>query len=72
MIDIDHFKRINDDHGHDMGDKAICAVAQELMVGEALVGRLGGEEFAVLLRRPGPRGGRKTVPMIFGESLPAL
>jgi diguanylate cyclase (GGDEF)-like protein len=48
MIDIDHFKRINDDYGHDMGDQAICAVAQELMVGEALVGRLGGEEFAVL------------------------
>jgi len=48
MIDIDHFKRINDDHGHDMGDRAICAVAQELMVEGALVGRLGGEEFAVL------------------------
>jgi len=48
MVDIDHFKRINDDHGHDIGDQAICAVAQELMVEGALVGRLGGEEFAVL------------------------
>jgi two-component system cell cycle response regulator len=48
MVDIDHFKQVNDVHGHDMGDRAICAVSQELMVEGALVGRLGGEEFAVL------------------------
>jgi two-component system, cell cycle response regulator len=49
MIDIDHFKLINDVHGHEAGDHAICAVAHELMVERALVGRIGGEEFAVLL-----------------------
>ena len=49
MVDIDHFKCINDTHGHETGDRAICAVANELMVERALVGRIGGEEFAVLL-----------------------
>lgn len=49
MADIDHFKRINDTHGHDAGDKAIFAVAHELMSGQWHAGRLGGEEFALLL-----------------------
>ena len=49
MADIDHFKRINDSHGHDAGDKAIFAVAHELMSGNWHAGRLGGEEFALLL-----------------------
>jgi diguanylate cyclase (GGDEF)-like protein len=49
MVDIDHFKRINDAHGHEAGDNAICAVANELMRECELVGRLGGEEFAVML-----------------------
>ncbi len=51
MVDIDHFKDVNDLHGHDVGDDAICAVAHELMIGRAVVGRLGGEEFALLLDR---------------------
>ena len=49
VFDIDHFKRINDIYGHDMGDRAICAVAAEAAVESAIVGRLGGEEFAILL-----------------------
>jgi len=49
MADIDHFKLINDGHGHDAGDKAIFAVAHELMGGNWCAGRLGGEEFALLL-----------------------
>jgi diguanylate cyclase (GGDEF)-like protein len=54
MADIDHFKRINDVHGHDAGDKAIFAVAHELMSGCWHAGRLGGEEFALLLEGRGP------------------
>ena len=54
MIDIDHFKKINDAHGHDVGDDAICAVAREAMLERAIIGRLGGEEFAMLLDRALP------------------
>jgi diguanylate cyclase (GGDEF)-like protein len=53
MADIDYFKRVNDCHGHDAGDKAIFAVAQELMTGNWHAGRLGGEEFALLLEGRG-------------------
>jgi diguanylate cyclase (GGDEF)-like protein len=50
MLDIDHFKRINDVYGHDIGDAAIRGVtAQAANTPNAIVGRLGGEEFAVLL-----------------------
>ncbi|MER2268050.1 GGDEF domain-containing protein [Methylobacterium oxalidis] len=48
LVDIDHFKRINDEHGHDVGDAAIQAVAR-LLGGEGIAGRLGGEEFALAL-----------------------
>jgi len=52
MIDIDHFKRFNDDFGHDAGDMVMRHVAEMMMIavdglGEAY--RFGGEEFAVLL-----------------------
>ncbi|RVU13909.1 GGDEF domain-containing response regulator [Methylobacterium oryzihabitans] len=50
LADIDHFKAINDLHGHDVGDVAIKGVAGALATEPgALVGRIGGEEFAVAL-----------------------
>jgi len=49
MLDIDHFKRINDLFGHDVGDQAIAAVAKAAGTEGAVIGRLGGEEFAMLL-----------------------
>lgn len=50
MIDLDHFKQINDQHGHDRGDAVLLAMAQCLQQhAPGLAGRLGGEEFAILL-----------------------
>ena len=52
MLDIDHFKQVNDGYGHAVGDivlkELLVSVAQEMRK-EDMVGRLGGEEFAVLL-----------------------
>ena len=53
MIDIDHFKTINDTHGHPTGDEVIKRIATLLKQYESphcLVSRLGGEEFAVAIR----------------------
>jgi diguanylate cyclase (GGDEF)-like protein len=50
MFDIDHFKRVNDLYGHDVGDQVIAAVAKAAATEGAIIGRLGGEEFAMLLR----------------------
>ncbi|MEO7916880.1 MAG: diguanylate cyclase [Dokdonella sp.] len=52
MIDIDHFKTINDQHGHDAGDRTLVAVAErlrELARADDLIARWGGEEFVILL-----------------------
>ncbi|MCB1894006.1 MAG: PAS domain S-box protein [Zoogloeaceae bacterium] len=52
MIDVDHFKRINDTHGHAIGDAVLvhlCALAGEQLRRTDVFARLGGEEFAFLL-----------------------
>lgn len=50
MLDLDHFKSINDDYGHATGDAALIAFGRALNQAfpDALVGRLGGEEFAIV------------------------
>jgi diguanylate cyclase (GGDEF)-like protein len=58
LIDVDHFKRINDSHGHAAGDEVIQAIAGLLEHGvrrSDLVGRLGGDEFALLLATTAPQ-----------------
>ena len=51
LLDLDHFKAVNDGFGHDAGDRVLFAVAAALraLSGEAIVGRLGGEEFGVVV-----------------------
>jgi two-component system, cell cycle response regulator len=49
MIDVDHFKQINDTYGHGGGDDVLRALARELQKHNSTLGRLGGEEFAMLL-----------------------
>lgn len=52
MIDIDHFKQVNDTHGHPMGDQVIQALARLLMQRlrhSDVIGRYGGEEFTIIL-----------------------
>lgn len=52
MIDLDHFKRVNDTHGHAMGDRLLrrfAVRARELLREIDVLGRIGGEEFAIIL-----------------------
>jgi diguanylate cyclase (GGDEF)-like protein/PAS domain S-box-containing protein len=53
LIDVDHFKTINDTHGHPAGDAALVEIARRLLAGTRegdVVGRLSGDEFAILFR----------------------
>ena len=61
MIDVDHFKRINDEHGHGVGDDVLQAIARtiENVCRETDISfRYGGEEFVVLLRKTNDSGAR--------------
>jgi diguanylate cyclase (GGDEF)-like protein len=49
MFDVDHFKRINDSHGHEIGDQVLTAVGAEAKLIDGKAGRLGGEEFCLLI-----------------------
>ncbi len=56
LVDVDHFKRVNDTHGHDVGDEVLIAVADALRRAAPTPGevyRLGGEEFLVVLESRG-------------------
>ena len=58
ILDIDHFKRVNDRFGHPAGDevlKAVVGVCEDQLEGSAWFGRIGGEEFAILLPEIGER-----------------
>lgn len=57
LLDVDHFKRINDERGHQAGDEALRQVAgrlRQVVRQEGFVARYGGEEFAVILGQASP------------------
>ena len=57
IADIDHFKRVNDAHGHDSGDEVLRIVGEVLLAKvrrESLLARLGGDEFGLILRGASP------------------
>jgi two-component system cell cycle response regulator len=63
IIDIDHFKAVNDAHGHAEGDRVLAAVAhamREHMRAEDQLGRMGGEEFLALLPETDARAAHRT------------
>lgn len=65
FLDLDGFKAINDQHGHDVGDELLALVASRLCALDepvGAVGRIGGDEFTVMATRPGD-------PDLFGELL---
>ena len=67
MLDLDHFKRINDTHGHLIGDQVLMHVStvfRKAIRSSDLIGRYGGEEFGIILRRCPPENG-----MVIGEKL---
>lgn len=65
MIDIDHFKKVNDTYGHQAGDYVLSVVSR-LLKGECresdIVGRFGGEEFVAILPKSGVEGSK-----VFGD-----
>ena len=67
LLDVDHFKEVNDALGHELGDELLRAIGQRLaaLCTDETVARLGGDEFAVLL----PRGSAETFAARIHETL---
>jgi diguanylate cyclase (GGDEF)-like protein len=60
MLDLDHFKKVNDTHGHSIGDQVLTCVAKRCahsLREVDILGRYGGEEFAILLPESGLEAG---------------
>ena len=73
LIDIDHFKSINETIGHDGGDEVLRVIARALRTAaspEALVARVGGEEFAILAPAERPLDARGVLDALRRERMP--
>ncbi|MFO7735445.1 MAG: PAS domain S-box protein [bacterium] len=82
MFDVDHFKKVNDNYGHDTGDKVLISISEkteQLLRKTDMIARWGGEEFMVLLRDTALEGAvelaermRKSIRDIDIENLPGV
>lgn len=77
VLDLDHFKAVNDAYGHGVGDSVLKAVARALQPdSDVQAFRLGGEEFVLLLRGDEPRAQaerrRQAIPAIVAQTIPGL
>ncbi|MCC4854761.1 diguanylate cyclase [Vibrio lentus] len=64
LLDLDKFKKINDEHGHPTGDRALVHISQQIrkhLMSDELFGRLGGEEFLIMLTDTKPSEVRERV-----------
>ncbi|MFC3968844.1 GGDEF domain-containing protein [Rhizobium lemnae] len=68
LIDVDHFKRYNDTHGHPAGDACLKEVAarisEQTRREQDIIARIGGEEFAIILRDTSPEGADRVATRI--------
>lgn len=67
LIDIDHFKRLNDTHGHLVGDAALVALGERFrhqLAPDETIGRYGGEEYVLLVPQSGSDGFRRVTAII--------
>lgn len=74
LLDLDHFKTVNDRYGHQAGDDALCRLAESMRaVTRAIdcVARYGGEEFAMVLARAGVRGAQDVLTRLRQSGAPA-
>lgn len=70
MMDIDHFKQVNDQYGHPTGDKVLCSLVlrcQTQMRAIDLLGRYGGDEFAILMPETTVEGARQAAERLLAE-----
>ena len=73
LVDIDHFKRVNETIGHDGGDEVLRVVARALRMAvppEALIARIGGEEFAILAPEASTLNATAVLDSLRGERMP--
>lgn len=77
MLDADHFKSINDNHGHHVGDEVLKLLASRtgaVLRSTDILGRLGGEEFGIILPETGPEGalelGQRLLQQVRASRLP--
>ena len=83
LLDVDHFKQVNDQHGHQQGDRVLCRICHVLrpeLRSYDVLGRIGGEEFALLIPQAGAQQAleiaerlrRRVAAIEFGPLLPEL